>query len=338
MLALDIDGTLVGPDVRLSDRIRAAISEAIARGVKVSVATGRMPSSAVIFAELLGLVEPVIGHQGAVIRAMPEPLRAGSRAGRAGGGSAGGAGGAGGGGKVREGRIVPFGGRIGKLLHHDPIPADAARDAVRWCRENGLDPHVNHLERIIAEEDDPRFADYSAYLGRDAEAVTDLLDSIRRPVTKVIAVGEPGRPMALIDDARRRFEGRATATVSHPRFLEFTALGVTKGHAVAWLAHRAGIPMGRVMAMGDALNDYEMIVDAGHGAAMATGPARLRRDARYIAPPVSQDGAAQLIEALVLASPADARRASARLEEEARAQREAPGFDDEDHGQGVPVQ
>jgi len=82
-------------------------------------------------------------------------------------------------------------------------------------------------------------------------------------------------------------------TVSHPRFIEFVAPGVSKGRAVAWLAHRAGIPMGQVMTVGDALNDLEMIGDAGHGAAMATAPADVRAAARYLAAPVDEDGAAR---------------------------------------------
>ena len=64
----------------LSERITAALGEAVRRGVKVSLATGRMPSSAVVFANRLGLVEPVIGHQGAIVRAMPSGRpRAGPR-------------------------------------------------------------------------------------------------------------------------------------------------------------------------------------------------------------------------------------------------------------------
>ena len=93
---------------------------------------------------------------------------------------------------------------------------------------------------------------------------------------------------------------------------------MSKGRAVAWLAHRAGIPMGHVLTIGDALNDFEMIVDAGHGAAMATAPAEVRLAGRYIARSVAQDGAAALIEALVLAPPAEAARNAARLAEEAR--------------------
>ncbi len=41
LIALDIDGTLVGPDAELSPRTVAAVRAAVARGVRVSLATGR---------------------------------------------------------------------------------------------------------------------------------------------------------------------------------------------------------------------------------------------------------------------------------------------------------
>jgi Cof subfamily protein (haloacid dehalogenase superfamily) len=293
MLALDIDGTLIGPDFRLSERTRAAVGEAVRRGVRVSLATGRMASSAVVYANQMGLVEPIIAHQGAVVREMP----------------------------ARRERVdpaaIPHRGRVGRLLHHEALPAPVVRDAIDWCRANGLDPHVNSLERIVVWADDPSFDDYSAYLGPGALVVADLVTSIRRPMTKVIAVGDPPGPMRLIAEARRVFAGRADATVSHPRFLEFVAPGVSKGRAVAWLAHRAGIPMSQVMAIGDAMNDSEMIADAGHGAAMASAPPEVRQVARYIAAPVEEDGSAALIEALVLAPPDEAARTAARLTAEA---------------------
>jgi hydroxymethylpyrimidine pyrophosphatase-like HAD family hydrolase len=299
MLALDIDGTLVGPGMDLSPRLVAAIGEAVRRGVRVSLATGRMPSSAVVFANRLGLEDPIIGHQGAVIRAMPaRRLR-------------------------QEVGPPPRRGPVGRILSHDPLAPDVIRDAVRWCYANGLNPHLNTLERMIVAEDDPNVADYSAYLGTEAETVPDLATDIREPASKVIAVGEPGVPMGVIGDARRLFVGRASPTVSHPRFLEFVAPGVSKGRAVAWLAHRAGIPLGQVLAVGDALNDLEMITGVGHGTAMVTGPAEIQLAARYHAAPVDEDGAAAIIEALVLAPEAEARRNAARLEEAARARQAA---------------
>jgi HAD superfamily hydrolase (TIGR01484 family) len=297
MLALDIDGTLIGPDMELSPRLIAALGACVERGVRVSLATGRMPSSAVVFANRLGLVEPIIGHQGAIVRAMPSAAATASDP---------------------EPDPESRRGRIGRILSHQPMAPDVIADAVRWCYAKGLNPHINTVERMIVAEGDPNFADYSAYLGRDAETVKDLAADIRTPMSKVIAVGEPGLPMALIEEARRLFAGRASPTVSHPRFLEFVAPGVSKGRAVAWLAHRAGIPMGQVLAMGDALNDVEMIADAGHGAAMATAPVEVRRVARYVTAPVAQDGVAALIEALVLAPRDEARRTMMRLAEQAR--------------------
>ena len=301
LIALDIDGTLVGPDFRISERTRIAIAEAVRRGVRVSLATGRMASSAALYANQLGIVEPIVAHQGAAIRAMP----------------------------TRRQRAVVDGqawrARVGRLLHHEPMPAAVVREAIAWCRAHGLEPHVNNLERIVAWSGDPSFDDYSGYLGPGASVVDDLEAAITHPMSKVISVGLPPRPMELIEEARRDFAGRADATVSHPRFLEFVAPGVSKGGAVAWLAHRAGIPHAQVMAIGDALNDLEMIADAGHGGAMASAPEAVRRAARYVTGPVEEDGAAALIEDLVLATPADVRRNAARLAEATREAHGRPG-------------
>ena len=295
LIALDLDGTVIGHDFDVRERTAAAIREAVRRGVHVSIATGRMATSAAVYAHRLGLRDPIIGHQGAVIRAMAsEPV-------------------------VIDPADPPFRAPVGRVLRHTPMAAAVAREAIAWCLERGLDPHVNDLERIVVWRGDARFEDYSGYLGPEADIVPDLGAAIRKPVSKVIAVGDPPRPMELIDEARRTFDGRAGATVSHPRFLEFVAPGVSKGRAVAWLARRAGVPMGQVMAVGDALNDIEMIGDAGHGAAMATAPGVVRAAGRYVAAPVEDDGVGALIEALVLAPEADAVRSGERLAAAARA-------------------
>jgi hypothetical protein len=260
------------------------------RDVAVSLVTGRMVSSAMRFALELGLRGPVIGYQGGLIRAMPAP------------GST----------------------RLGRLLRHTPLPAAAARDIVVWTKEQGLDPHLNHLERFILRADDPRADDYSAFMGARAELVPDLVDAIRHPVTKVLAVGEPPLPTELAGHARAHFAGTADVTISHPRFLEFVAPGVSKGRAVRWLARHLRVPLAATLAIGDQWNDLEMLAEVGHGAAMPTAPAEVQAIARYVAPPLADEGAAALIEELVLAPPAEARRSSRRLEAEAVAQRAVP--------------
>ena len=289
LIALDIDGTLIGDDLVIGPDTRQAVRAALARGVAVNIVTGRMVSSAMRFARELGLSAPVVGYQGGLIRAMPEP---GSN-------------------------------RLGRLLYHRPIQAQAAREIVEWTRARGLDPHVNHLERFILRADDPNADDYSAFMGARAELVADLAGSIRHAVTKVLAVGEPPLPLEAAPLARARFQGVADVTISHPRFLEFVAPGVSKGHAVRWLARRLGTPLGAILAIGDQWNDIEMLTEVGHGAAMPTAPAGVQAVARYIAPPLAEEGVARMIEALVLARPAAARAASIRLAEEAEVVRTA---------------
>ena len=265
LLVLDLDGTLIGDDLVLGARTRRAMAAATLQGVSVSLATGRMASSAAPFAAALGLVGPLIAYQGALVREVPQT-----------------------------------GQRIGKLIFHRPLPAAAARAAIAWSFANELEPHINHLERFVIPADDPRAEDYSAFLGAPAELVPDLAAWVRHPVSKVLAVSDAGGPLRLLRAARREFAGRAEVTVSHPQFLEFVAPGVSKGRALRWLAHRLDVPLEQTMAIGDQFNDLEMIAAAGHGVAMPSAPPDVQAVARYVAPPVAEEGAAVMIERLVL--------------------------------------
>jgi Cof subfamily protein (haloacid dehalogenase superfamily) len=278
LIALDIDGTIIGDDHEVSERTIAAVRSAMEADVAVSLVTGRMVSSAMRFATELGLTGPIVGYQGGLIRAMPLSER-----------------------------------RLGKLLMHTPLPAEAARSILEWTRAHGLDPHVNHLERFILRADDPKADDYSAFMGARAELVPDLLAAIDHPVTKVLAVGEPPIPTEVAPLAREAFAGLADVTISHPRFLEFVAPGVSKGRAIRWLARRLRIPLGATLAIGDQWNDLEMLAEVGHGTAMPSAPGEVRAAARYVAPPLEEDGAARMIEDLVLASPSTVLVNSRRL-------------------------
>jgi Cof subfamily protein (haloacid dehalogenase superfamily) len=282
LIALDLDGTLIGEDLVLGPRTLAAISAARERGVAISIVTGRMTSSALPYARTLGLVDPIVAYQGALVRAMPT---AGADL------------------------------HLGRILAHRPLAADAAREVIAWAKSVGLEPHVNHLERFVIEADDPRAEDYSSWLGARAEVVPDLRAWLTHPISKVISVAAASEPIpeSVMAEGRRRFAGRAAVTISHPRFLEFLAPGVSKLVGVRHLARRAHVPLGRVLAIGDQFNDIEMIAGVGHGAAMLGAPSAVRAAGRYVAPAVTEEGAAQLIEQLVLVSPEVAARNAAGL-------------------------
>jgi Cof subfamily protein (haloacid dehalogenase superfamily) len=267
LIALDIDGTLVGDDLIIGERTLAAIGEATRRGIAVSLVTGRMATSATPFAEALGLRGPIVAQQGALIRTMPG---AGAR-------------------------------RPGRLLYHRPLDPAVTIEIVRWCHEHSLTPHFNHLEWMIVGAAESRIDEYRVFVGDRLRIVPDIVARARKPVTKVVAIGEGDHSLDVLEEGRAHFAGRAEVTLSHPRFLEFLAPGVSKGRAVRWLARHFGIPLEQALAVGDQYNDLEMISEVGHGVAMPTAPEAVKAVARQIAPPVGEEGAAQMIERIALA-------------------------------------
>ena len=66
VVVLDIDGTIVGPDLVLSKRLRSAVASAQRAGTTVLIATGRILGSALDFSRELKTNGPLICFQGAV--------------------------------------------------------------------------------------------------------------------------------------------------------------------------------------------------------------------------------------------------------------------------------
>lgn len=72
LLAIDVDGTLLRDDHQLSQRTLQAIFRAQREGLKIVLATGRGPRSCDPIIDQLGIMDPVITHNGAVVY---HPLR-----------------------------------------------------------------------------------------------------------------------------------------------------------------------------------------------------------------------------------------------------------------------
>lgn len=68
LIAIDLDDTLLHNDLTISERARTAIRKAVAKGVHVTLATGRMYRSALPFALDLQLNLPLITYQGALVK------------------------------------------------------------------------------------------------------------------------------------------------------------------------------------------------------------------------------------------------------------------------------
>ena len=88
-----------------------------------------------------------------------------------------------------------------------------------------------------------------------------------------------------------------TFSNSFGKNIEINAAGVTKGTALRQLCDMLKIAHGDVMAFGDSDNDIDMLRWAGHSYAMENAAPEIQAAAKHRAPPNTQSGVAQAIEA-----------------------------------------
>ncbi|MCI6751742.1 MAG: HAD hydrolase family protein, partial [Selenomonas bovis] len=75
LIALDLDGTLLNSEKRVTPYTRDVLRRVMARGVHVTLATGRMIGGAAYFGRQVGVNAPLICCNGGVVQGMdaPEP-------------------------------------------------------------------------------------------------------------------------------------------------------------------------------------------------------------------------------------------------------------------------
>jgi len=92
----------------------------------------------------------------------------------------------------------------------------------------------------------------------------------------------------------------ARVTRSLDWFVEVVNPQVSKAKALAMVADRLRIPQASVCAIGDNLNDEDMVTWAGFGVAMGNAPAALKQVAKYVTGSISEAGVSQVIERFVM--------------------------------------
>jgi Cof subfamily protein (haloacid dehalogenase superfamily) len=121
------------------------------------------------------------------------------------------------------------------------------------------------------------------------------LQEIPKPWQKVILVGEPER-LANLQQTLAKMEKGVHVVLSEPHFLELLPAGATKGDALRKLMNLLEIPPSSVLAIGDHLNDAEMLQVAGTGIAVANAHPKLKAIATFCGVDHNQHAVADVIQ------------------------------------------
>ncbi|MEI6045927.1 MAG: HAD family hydrolase [Chloroflexota bacterium] len=216
LLALDIDGTLLDPEGEIRPRVRQAIQRAVEAGCLVTLATGRRLHSAREVANELGLQMPLILYIGSLI----------------------------------------YDTLTEKALFYQPMPSHFLRQALTLVREAGLCPTISQSplrgEYIYlgpSEDDDLYTRKYSEHKSRVAmirrlsyDELALLKDAL------LISVTGPSKLLPLLTEVLRgRMEcnlynyALRHKTMADLYGFDLVQPGVSKGHALLWLAAHFGI-------------------------------------------------------------------------------------------------
>jgi Cof subfamily protein (haloacid dehalogenase superfamily) len=264
-LVVDLDGTTIDYRQQLHPRVRDAV-RAAGGSMPVIVATGRMYRSALPWARELGVREPLVCYQGALVRGMPADD-----------------------------------GAAGERIFEQALGPEPALHALHIARDQGWHRQAYQDDELLCEEDRPEAHLYSRISGVPFRLVPDLEPLLARGTTKAACVIEDlvevDRATALMT---RELAGSARVTRSNPEFVEILDPDVSKAAACEMICERIGCALAEAVAIGDAPNDIELLEAAGYAVAVSGSRPEVLAVADAICARPEDAGVADVLDALGL--------------------------------------
>lgn len=253
LLALDVDGTLVGADALVGEPIRQAVVAARRAGLAVCLATGRSyPESRGIWEQLR-------------LPAPHEPM-------------------------VTVGGAMVCQSDTGRTLYHRSIGREAARLLGSAVNDRGyvamalVDAWRNGMDYLVTERGDHHAAtrDWFSKMNVRVRQVPSLGEAgPEMAILRISAVVEADQAAQMAAELSRQFDGQLNVhAIVAPNYgvtiVEAHAVGADKMTALRYIGQPLLIGAGQMAAVGDDVNDIPMVRGAGLGAAMGHAPEALK--------------------------------------------------------------
>lgn len=279
IIALDLDGTLLDSEKRLSEVNRAALERAAERGVLIVPTTGRFFGMMPPAVRDLPFVRYAITINGAQVYDRETDTAI-----------------------VRD--EIPLDMALGvmEVLDRFDVIYDCYRQNWGWMtaalQEKAADYATNeHYLKMVREFRKP-VSELKAHLkatANDGDVQKIMLFARNTQVS--------GLSSQVLDAIRLELAARfpeIKVTSSTWNNIELNIRTAHKGNALKRFAEHLGLGLANCMAFGDGMNDFTMVEAAGLGVAMANAEPEVKRVAKWIAPSNDDDGVAAGLEEWVL--------------------------------------
>jgi Cof subfamily protein (haloacid dehalogenase superfamily) len=269
LIALDIDGTLLNSRSQLTESTRHAVQAAVGAGYKVCLVSGRRPVSMAMYSREMGLTHPLIGYNGAVV-ADPVTLKSIRAATMK---------------REHLAQILERWEEAGltcfAYCDHLPGPDIYYSVPTSWPEMQAyVTQETSHLTRLGSLSHELPSDPLRLMVG-DSEAQTTLAQELAEP---------------LLDLSR--FKTFHTRHYGGTWFYEVFASSVGKAVGLSFLCEYFGILPEQIIAVGDHVNDLDMIEFAGLGVAMGNSQQVVKDTADLTIGHHDEDGLAEFISGL----------------------------------------
>ena len=270
LIALDLDGTLLDSEKRLSERNRAALEKAAAKGVHIVPTTGRFFGMMPEAIRALPFVRYAITVNGAQVYDR-ETDSALARA------------------------EIPVATAIAAMEVLDGF------DCIYDCYQENWGWMTDAMQRKAdSYAPDAHYLKMIREFRRPVPELKAHLAAKGADVQKVMCFARDAADLPAIRDALAARFPELVLTRSTPNNVEINHALAHKGEALRRLCDALGFGIEHAMSFGDGLNDLTMVRDAGFGVAMANAAPEVLAAAKFVAPSNDDDGVAAAIERFVL--------------------------------------
>lgn len=247
LVALDVDGTVLGEDGQIPQATREAVAWLRRRGVLVTLCTGRRIASALQVARALDLECPLVVHGGAVV---VEPT-----------------------GRLLWRRLMS----TSASRHLVEACCQEGLDLIAYGDPRPGREVIYHLGRRAAD----LIRRY--YTSPPPDLVLPWEGRGRGDrMLRAMAVGPAPAAQALVARCSPQELRWIVWPTPEDTFVEFGPCGCSKATGLRWLARRLGVDPDQIAAFGDNLNDVEMFEYVGYAVAMGSAPEEVRSRAHRV--------------------------------------------------------
>ena len=257
----DYDGTLGGaPSNDIDEQTLLAINQFIDRGGKFVICSGRAFSSIRPICQKSGLKGLVVSYQGAMINDI----------------------------------------QTGETLFEGGLDTDTACDVIKTFYNNNLQALAYLDDEFYYQENSPYVEYYENMIKLKGVQVKDLIDTVKsmnKNASKVCAMCENEIIDGLVAGFNQEYKGKGVSFNSGAKhLLEVINPTSDKGSAVRFLSKHYGIPLDKIITVGDSTNDKALVSGEWYGVAVGDGHEQLKAVAKEVTVPFKDKPVKYLIE------------------------------------------